>query len=1582
MAYVRANNVNIPQGAANIRIFSKEGLPNDGSSCRVFMSGSSDPGSSAPSTSKISYESSSCGKRATSEEVTWEKTNSVRRLRGGEEQSRKPQVSHSSAKILEPEKSKRSEVGKNQTEEEKEKKGDIDDEAEDRQSVLQDTFEDFKEESNHEFLSELEKVQEAIDSFDKDVEFHDEFQLQSPSSGRRSEDRDSERSGEFAELTALVSSDDDSVKALSPQPKGDIFFTDSKSLADDKRSFSTKVFFSESVPQKYKEGENKSSSFRNETSERLQNDAFDELFKKSISPDKLGKGDSTERKGKEQSSSQNVQEEGRVRKGQKRSSDGCEKHVNREKGDFEVKRELRTRPGEVVEVKRELRERSHDQVKVKKEPKGKPKESVEVKRELRERQALPSVTVSPREGKGKDQRKLTEKHGLKNLKAREKGDGKRGSKEKLSISSPEKENVKKKFLKPPSLVSKSSSEKVPALKPAKSLTVSDSPPTPKISKKALVTLNSKDATSLPPSPPSCPVPRKGVARVVVQPEHQAGRKDFLQNLDMRVTEGEPYLAVSTFSNLFTGFSLDTGRLLPCLEHLGPPRQHLLFDGWTVTHLSFPAARKLLQLAGAPRFLVDFLNTMKPRKSYIDLSEYRRAEYAREEKDYFRKTDLADCDTAEFKELFGLVTHEEASTIREKAKISKRRMLRAKSDLHKNRSGPEDTHKFLQVKPTFLQLQARKRIQQEEPIVSGDLVAHLATIGQETLLPPLKAPRVTPSSSNCDKKSSLTVPVLNINPTTINEAKANTVNHAAILKGKPLASNKEGSTVTKQPTHCESTPMSTPGSAGNVWAPSSALDAGLLDSHTCSPQATDSHALSTRPSDEKDIRKGPCPSFTTEENSEESTSMQTKETSADVESERSNRTVSPVPDCQKKEGEKFTVTQTREMKRKGIQLPRGWLVQGTRKEWETVSQGQVYTYHRIDWSFQAPDGRHHRSLRSALATVRQQARQARLAKWQLQPGPDHGKGEVGKEYLAMAREEERRFEKDVYSIAGIRPVRKFPGTGEEKMPIEPIQEDQFVPKRMSAVKRNPLSPTECASTRETTNSRRGGFSLSQVGEIQGPGGGGWFTSKLECLRKLVIPSNHLTYSSLSSSLKITIFRESERTRGLDIEEYRQQLVAQREGGMRQDEHEEVHGGGNSVDFEEESEAVQKRMRRNLLLPPGWQQRLVIVEDEERKEWVDPQGRRFRSLELVLSHLELGLENDGSLVEKPEESQDEDQIDSHEEEDVDSDLSKSNLVAPFKSKKIALRKRGKSRSGSGEDSGSNPQEAKGITDSTFTESIPKRESCEDSFKFDSITKRMVSEDQHNTDRTIRQGRNSNAEQPKSDRTIQRRKSKEVMNSESPPPSRNVSNGDKKIDFERLLIESRTKSTPLASKSMKKEASGQKDKKGITDEKIRELLLGDTENKEDKILEEKDGEETASKTSEETTKTFPPRSGKGPTRKRLLNALPDKKDDCIVGANAAGEGTVEGHQKKRPKLKRPTFSDIFPDLPTTASSLPPMTRLCRTSSPADSVEDLLGDSEEDNKEGKRTNKRKDKGRREENKIAIKDGRRGRGSRRTSYD
>jgi hypothetical protein len=169
------------------------------------------------------------------------------------------------------------------------------------------------------------------------------------------------------------------------------------------------------------------------------------------------------------------------------------------------------------------------------------------------------------------------------------------------------------------------------------------------------------------------------------------------------------------------------------EQLGPPRQHLLFTGWAVTHVSFPAARRVLQLAGGPAFLQRFLACSRPARSFCDLSAFRRDEQRREEFAYFRKTDLADCDKTEFKQLFGLVTHEEAESIRKRAMVSRRRQLRAKSNLLKNRSGPEDTGKFL--KPPSLRVEARRRQVLEEPLVTGALLPHLARMARETCAPP-------------------------------------------------------------------------------------------------------------------------------------------------------------------------------------------------------------------------------------------------------------------------------------------------------------------------------------------------------------------------------------------------------------------------------------------------------------------------------------------------------------------------------------------------------------------------------------------------------------------------------------------------------------------------------------------------------------------------------------------------------------------------------------------------------------------------------------------------------------------------------
>ena len=1563
--------MNIPQGAANIRIFSKDNLPNDdGSSCRVFMSSSSDPASSAPSTSKISYESST-SKKATTNEQRPSKVEDERQC---------------TSKTLEPEKSKKSDDGKNNKEGKNRGK-----DEDDGQSVLHDTFEDFQEDnSNHEFLSELEKVQEAIDSFDKDVEFHDEFQLQSPDScGRRSDDRESDQSGEFAELAALVSSDDESVKALSPQPKGDIFFTeDSRSLSSGR----TRSFLSEDIPQPVKQG-----NLGVELSERAQNIAFDDLFV-NISPDKESKTESLKNKAKGQSLKSNPEEKGKERKGQKRSYDGCEKHHDRGEEDTEeevaVKRELRKRPGEVVEFKRELRERCQDQAANKKDVvKRKPKD---LKRELRERQQAPtSVAVKPKKVKGKEMIKSPgkqEKQELKSLKTKEKGEEKRSPKEKPGKPSQEKENVKAKFLKPPSLSSKSSPEKASPPKLAKAVSTQmsnkESTPTAKPLRKAMIMLNSKDATDPPPSsPPSQPsppsVPRKGAPRVLVQPDHQEGRKDLLQNLDMRVVEGEPYLAVSTFSNLFTGFSLDAGRLLPCLEDLGPPRQHLLFEGWTVTHLSFPAARKLLQLASAPRFLLDFLNTLKPRKSYIDFAEFRRAEYAREEKDYFRKTDLADCDTDEFKKLFGLVSHEEASKIRAKAKISKRRMLRAKSDLLKNRSGPEDTGKFLQVKPTFLQLQARKRVQQEEPIVSGELVAHVAEIAQETVLSPQKAPKKILAPTTCDKTPHLPSPLLKRVPP-MTSTVDRTVDRAP---SGSRSNNQEDSTF-----HCTHLPRPDSGATNDIMIckgksqnseslelKSATNEKGSNNSSIESPPATNTQqSVEERGS----IR---------EEHSKELPAEETREGTNNAASEEGNTNCSSGRESRKAEGEKFTVTQTREMKRKGIQLPRGWLVQGTRKEWRTETQGQVYTYHRIDWSYQAPDGRQHRSLRSALAAVRQLARQARLTQWQLKPGPEQGKGEVGKEYLAMAREEERRFEKDVYSIAGIRPVRKFPGTGEEVMPIEPMEENDSAPIRASVMKRNP----------ETAATRKQGFSLSKVGEIEGPGTGGWFTSKLECLRKMVVPfsSSSTHFSTSSSSLKITIFCENEATRGLDLQEYRQRLVNQ--GGRNLDQAEE-QGYVNK----EETAAALKRMRRNILLPAGWQQRLVVVEEEEKREWVDPGGKRFRSFDLVLSHLELAAKNGESPVHQPEENEEgeqpeenDDKKGSREENDAEQDLESEELKMPFKSKKIALRKRGRSRSVSGEKSESDPEERNRSKKSSAMKKMVKRkepvfapELKNDGVADNEYKGRTSSEEQRSDFVILQRLKSKENEKPGSSTIFERRKSKDgdksgsyVINLDTSSEEELVQGmsqremvsrdpRDGKLDFKGELVESKAK----AGRAMQKKKDRQKGKKGITDEKIMELLQEESNDNLGDIMRGGFDENRGKEGSKD--------------EKESVNSGSGKKGFEVEGAESRA-----AVPRKRPKLKRPTFTDIFPEVSSTASSLSRLAKVRRTSSPTDSVEDLLGDSEE---EGKRTSgkeKKKNKGMTGKDKRDVGESgeeamtvargsttgeRQGRGSRRTSLD
>merc|ERR1712059_51596 len=64
-------------------------------------------------------------------------------------------------------------------------------------------------------------------------------------------------------------------------------------------------------------------------------------------------------------------------------------------------------------------------------------------------------------------------------------------------------------------------------------------------------------------------------------------------------------------------------------------------------------------------------------SFVDVREFKCDSLvpSTPPEQYFSKTNLSDCNNEEFKSLFGLVSHSEASEIREKAKIVKRRLLR-------------------------------------------------------------------------------------------------------------------------------------------------------------------------------------------------------------------------------------------------------------------------------------------------------------------------------------------------------------------------------------------------------------------------------------------------------------------------------------------------------------------------------------------------------------------------------------------------------------------------------------------------------------------------------------------------------------------------------------------------------------------------------------------------------------------------------------------------------------------------------------------------------------------------------------------
>ena len=136
---------------------------------------------------------------------------------------------------------------------------------------------------------------------------------------------------------------------------------------------------------------------------------------------------------------------------------------------------------------------------------------------------------------------------------------------------------------------------------------------------------------------------------------------------------------------------------------------------------------------------------------------------------------------------------------------------------------------------------------------------------------------------------------------------------------------------------------------------------------------------------------------------------------------------------------FEVNQTREMKRKGIRLPKGWKIYGIKKLYEISNNGESYQYFRyvyvfksflseiifvtlcrIDWEFKSPEGRVYQNLKKVLAIIKQRSA-SRFEKWEVgKPSINQNRStSIGEHYRRLKQQYEEELDRvldaDVFSV---------------------------------------------------------------------------------------------------------------------------------------------------------------------------------------------------------------------------------------------------------------------------------------------------------------------------------------------------------------------------------------------------------------------------------------------------------------------------------------------------------------------------------------------------------------------------------------
>ena len=513
--------------------------------------------------------------------------------------------------------------------------------------------------------------------------------------------------------------------------------------------------------------------------------------------------------------------------------------------------------------------------------------------------------------------------------------------------------------------------------------------------------------------------------------------------------------------------------------------------------------------------------LQPCGSYIDVTEFRVPNQKFEKEVYFNKTELTDCNSSEFKSIFGLVSHTEAKSIRDRAKVVKRRLLRPQrkqDDFLNKRKKPQQTESGKRLLIDFLRPQSSKQklMMSNTPVISYKLNSKIKEISE----------------------------------------------------------------------------------------------------------IQETHTFNTKP----------------------------KQSSSPVKAEIKELEI--VED----KVEMFEVKQTREMKRKGMKLPRGWKIFGRKRESETKSNGHVYQYFRIDWQFKAPDGKTYKSLKKALDVVKHNTR---YEKWEVvkprnkAPPPPTAASHKHEEddtpeYVTLKRQVEEELdlelEKDVYGLSGVRPVRKFPDnivhvlSPRDKI-FSPISPSAQCPQRMSAavIKNNPVTPGQYEQMMRKSAIPISRFRLSQIGEVIGPKAEGWFSSKIETLRRVskctdvLTPLSHFHHClarngwSVVTSMPRTqdgkvvvqIFSETEDLVMMDLEQYIIKLSTGSLYDHKQSQPDEKMDANQPV-FQ------HKAVKSTYCLPPGWLLKFLGSDNSYKKYsrnvlFISPEGLVLKNIESVIAHI---------------------------------------------------------------------------------------------------------------------------------------------------------------------------------------------------------------------------------------------------------------------------------------------------------------------------------------------------------------------------